>query len=305
MPKSESFLETYFSDCQAEMRWRREVEYKLISLLVPLCPALIGGLLALSALLPPHTLFATSVALTVFVWALYYYVWRKITAEHAIYQVLGSTVLKIWDYFDFFKKEDSYFQAAAILPDQAKKYGTGLGYKLTLNVFLALSIATTLMLVGIGVFAESGKLQAHEGWSTTEVIRHAIEAASAADSQTKDWLVRSLEWRPDRKEYQIVVLRQGREEGYSLALNTATRILTSFQTTKIQSGTPSNPAIFSTAELQERLHMLGYYRAAIDGQHGPLTKRATRRFQQNHNLDMTGEVDEKTWRALMGYTRSD
>ena len=297
MAKSDSFLETYFSDCQAEMRWRREVEYKLIGLLVPLCPALIGGLLALSALVPPHTLLATSVALTVFVWALYYYVTRKVTAEHSIYQALGSTVVKIWDYFDFFKKEDSYFQAGAILPEQGKSYGTGQGYKLTLNVFFALSIATTLMLVGIGVFAESGKLQAHDGWPATEVIRRAIEVASGADSQTKDWIVRSLEWLPDRKEYQIVVLRQGREDGYLLALNPATGI-SSFQTTKIQSAAPSSPAV-STAELQERLHMLGYYRGVIDGQHGPLTKRAIRRFQQNHNLDMTGEVDEKTRRALM------
>jgi hypothetical protein len=287
MPKSESFLETYFSDCQAEMRWRREVEYKLISLLVPLCPALIGGLLALSALVPPHTLFAASVALTAFVWTLYYYVRRKITAEHHIYQVLGSTVVKIWDYFDFFKKEDSYLKAGAIVPEQGKNYGTGLGYKLTLNVFLALSVATTLMLMGIGVFAESGKLRAHEGWSATEVIRHAIEVAYGADSQTKDWTVRSLEWRPDRKEYQIVVLRQGREDGYLLALDPTTGILTTFQTTKIQSAAPSNPAV-STAELQERLHLLGYYRGIIDGQHGPLTKNAIRRFSRTTSWILRG-----------------
>jgi hypothetical protein len=298
MPKSDSFLKTYFSDCQAEMRWRREVEYKLISLLVPLCPVLVGGLFALSALVPPHTLSAASVALTVFVWALYYYVRRKIKAEHDIYEVLGHTVVKIWDHFDFFKTDAGYIAGEAMLPEVAKGYGTGPGYKLTLNVFLALSIATTLMLVGIGVFAESGKLQAHGGWTATEEIRRAIEVAAGADSQTKDWIVRSLEWQPDRKEYQIVVLRQGREDGYLLTLNPATAILTSFQTTQIQSAAPSNPAV-STAELQERLHMLGYYRGVIDGQNGPLTKKAIRRFQQNHNLDMTGEVDEKTRRVLM------
>jgi hypothetical protein len=137
MPKSDTFLETYFSDCQAEMRWRREVEYKLIGLLVPLCPALVGGLFALSALVPPHTLSAASVALTVFVWALYYYVRRKVTAEHAIYEVLGQTVVKIWDHFDFFKNDAGYVEGEAILPEEAKGDGTGPGYKLTLKVFLA------------------------------------------------------------------------------------------------------------------------------------------------------------------------
>jgi peptidoglycan hydrolase-like protein with peptidoglycan-binding domain len=43
------------------------------------------------------------------------------------------------------------------------------------------------------------------------------------------------------------------------------------------------------------------YRSAIDGKQGPLTKRALRAFQQNHNLDVTGEVDEKTLSRLMGY----
>jgi len=157
------------------------------------------------------------------------------------------------------------------------------------------------MLVGIGVFGELGKLRAHDSWTATEVIRHAIEVAARADSQTKDWTIRSLEWRPDRKEYQMVVLRQGREDGYLLVLNPATGIFTSVQTTKIQRAAASHPAV-STIELQERLHMLGYYRSAIDGQQGPLTKRAIRTFQQNHNLDITGEVDEKTLSKLMGYT---
>jgi hypothetical protein len=301
MPKCDSFLEAYFSDCQAEMRWRREVEYKLVGLLVPLCPALVGGLFALSALVPPHTVSAASVALTVFVWALYYYVRRKVTAEHAIYEVLGQTVVRIWDHFDFFKNDAGYVEGEAILPEEAKGYGTGPGYKLTLKVFLALSVATTLILLSVGAFAELGKMQAQDRWTAPEVIRHSIEVAAGADSQTKDWTVHSLEWRPDRKEYQAVILRQGREDGYLLALNPVTGTFTSVQTTEIHQSAGAAHAAVSAVELQERLHMLGYYRSAIDGKQGPLTKRALRAFQQNHNLDVTGEVDEKTLSRLMGY----
>ena len=51
--------------------------------------------------------------------------------------------------------------------------------------------------------------------------------------------------------------------------------------------------------LQARLKNLGYQPGRIDGCLGPRTRAALRRFQSDHNLDVTGEADDATKKALL------
>ena len=42
---------------------------------------------------------------------------------------------------------------------------------------------------------------------------------------------------------------------------------------------------------------------AVDGEYGPKTRQAVRRFQRENDLRVTGEVDDRTWDALRRYRR--
>jgi hypothetical protein len=293
MAKSESFLETYFSDCQTEMRWRREVEYKLIASLFPLCPALIGGLFALNAILPPHAVMFAAIVMTFFVWFLYYYAVKpKITAEHGVYESLGKIVATIWDYFDLFA-EGSYLERKSILQEKSREYGIGPGYKFTLRIFRGMNIFTTAALLAIGLFAELGGAKVSGARAFDEAARHAIQVAHRADPKTKEWKVYSLEWRPDHKEYEIVVLREGHQDGYSFTLNPDTQAVANLRTTDIRGPVAANVTV-GIAEAQERLRLLGYYGSTVDGRRGSLTISALKRFQRDRGLQATGEADAKT-----------
>jgi hypothetical protein len=50
------------------------------------------------------------------------------------------------------------------------------------------------------------------------------------------------------------------------------------------------------SEIQSALAREGYYDGAIDGQMGPATRRALRRYQSNHGLEATGTIN----RAVIG-----
>jgi len=52
-------------------------------------------------------------------------------------------------------------------------------------------------------------------------------------------------------------------------------------------------------EIQRLLHRAGYLRRDdVDGDCQEKTRRATRRFQRDERLQVTGEVNEETWRRL-------
>jgi hypothetical protein len=54
--------------------------------------------------------------------------------------------------------------------------------------------------------------------------------------------------------------------------------------------------------VQGRLHLLGYGVGAIDGELGPRTQAALRAFQAEHELEVTGELDDATQAKLAEYT---
>ena len=65
-------------------------------------------------------------------------------------------------------------------------------------------------------------------------------------------------------------------------------------------GAGSEPptAPMSIAELQRRLTELGYKPGPIDGVAGPRTINATKKFQHDHKLSVTGNLDAETIREL-------
>jgi putative peptidoglycan binding protein len=58
------------------------------------------------------------------------------------------------------------------------------------------------------------------------------------------------------------------------------------------------PDAATVAGAQERLNHLNYFAGDVDGQLGPFTAGALRRFQRAHGLAETGELDPPTVAAL-------
>jgi hypothetical protein len=57
--------------------------------------------------------------------------------------------------------------------------------------------------------------------------------------------------------------------------------------------------------IQRRLVRAGFLESDdVDGQFGPKTRQAVRRFQRENDLRVTGDVDQRTWDALRAYKRS-
>jgi hypothetical protein len=54
----------------------------------------------------------------------------------------------------------------------------------------------------------------------------------------------------------------------------------------------------SVSQVQSALARDGYYRGAIDGSFGPGTRNALRRYQRDHGLDVTGQIDRPVIEAL-------
>jgi hypothetical protein len=52
------------------------------------------------------------------------------------------------------------------------------------------------------------------------------------------------------------------------------------------------------AMVQTQLQRRGYYRAAVDGTYGPVTRQALLNYQADNGLPMTGEIDQETLLSL-------
>jgi hypothetical protein len=65
-----------------------------------------------------------------------------------------------------------------------------------------------------------------------------------------------------------------------------------------QSEYDSGNADSSVSQVQAALAREGYYRGSIDGSFGPATRNALRRYQRNHGLEVTGQIDGSVIEAL-------
>jgi peptidoglycan hydrolase-like protein with peptidoglycan-binding domain len=78
------------------------------------------------------------------------------------------------------------------------------------------------------------------------------------------------------------------------------------QPSRVSYASPQSPALSPDMiqQVQSRLQQAGTYHGRIDGQWGPATESAVRNYQQQHNLNPTGQLDGNTLAALnLGGTR--
>ena len=64
---------------------------------------------------------------------------------------------------------------------------------------------------------------------------------------------------------------------------------------------PSGPYKPTVREIQTALNNAGFYMGMVDGNKGPLTKKAIEDFQRANNLEVDGKVGTKTWAVLSPY----
>jgi peptidoglycan hydrolase-like protein with peptidoglycan-binding domain len=67
---------------------------------------------------------------------------------------------------------------------------------------------------------------------------------------------------------------------------------------KLEPLPPSGPYRPTAKEIQMALKNAGYYNGAIDGNIGPMTKKAIEEFQKTNGLVADGKVGPKTWSIL-------
>lgn len=135
---NEAFLNLLFTDTQNEMRWRREVEYKLLGNFILVLSFLISaeGLVYQKIENQENRLIIGAI-LSLFSLALFYVLRLKIKSENDIYKKLGSNVVKIWQQFKMFEKIGT---SGPFLDDASLKYGEGGGYKKTIKVLGVLTL---------------------------------------------------------------------------------------------------------------------------------------------------------------------
>lgn len=130
-----------YRELMAEMRWRRDTEFKLLTVHIAVSSAAValvtqaqGKGAGLEILAP-----VTAVALVTTSWLA---IRSKVISENKIYQYLGARVVRIWE-------EAKLFTAAAegvppFLEERSRRFGTGAGSKLTLRSLFLAWLATVL-----------------------------------------------------------------------------------------------------------------------------------------------------------------
>lgn len=149
------FLQDHMRDVRAEMSWRRELEFRLLQLLLVFYP-IIGTVIVqlfTSNVVNAEAFRFTAVVLAFLILGVSYFVISRIDHEHKAYAKLGKQVQLIWEYFGLFES-GMYLPNQAFLPaelrDETEGYGQGKGYRRTQILIGAL---TFVMLVILGALA--------------------------------------------------------------------------------------------------------------------------------------------------------
>ena len=144
--KSDDFLIRFSSDCQKAMRARMQTEYKLLRMFIILNPVIITAVLGIYNLVGDRrTFIGIACSMAFFLTALTLLITRKIVAEHKIYEKIGGYVVNTWEYFGLFK-EGAYIAGKTILDEDARRYGTGSGYRKTIHILWAMMIMADVIL---------------------------------------------------------------------------------------------------------------------------------------------------------------
>jgi len=132
----DKFIQEHLKDTRAEMSWRRELEFRLLQLLLVLYP-IIGSIMVQlfqSKEVNALAFKITAGFLAILIVAVSYFVIARIEREHEAYAKLGKQVQKIWLYFGLFEPgvylNNQSFLSTDLL-DEEKGIGQGKGYRKT------------------------------------------------------------------------------------------------------------------------------------------------------------------------------
>jgi N-acetylmuramoyl-L-alanine amidase len=123
------------------------------------------------------------------------------------------------------------------------------------------------------VILEDDEPRAHEPY-TIEIDGKTLQGTTDANGRIQHRI------RPDAKQARLLVgADQEDQEEYLLGLGRV-------------------DPIDEVTGIQTRLKNLGFYRGLVDGQAGPNTRSAIRRFQEKYDLQVTGDTDQETQAKL-------
>lgn len=150
------FLQDHLRDVRAEMSWRRELEFRLLQLLLVFYP-IIGTVMVqlfTSNIVNAVAFRFTAVVLAFLILAVSYFVISRISHEHKAYAKLGKQVQMIWKYFGLFEL-GAYLPSQAFLTaelrDEKEGYGQGKGYRKTQILIGALTIVMLAILIALAM----------------------------------------------------------------------------------------------------------------------------------------------------------
>jgi hypothetical protein len=149
------FLQDHLRDVRAEMSWRRELEFRLLQLLLVFYPII--GTVMVQLFNSNTSVLAfrfTAVVLAFLILTVSYFVISRISHEHKAYAKLGKQVQMIWKYFGLFES-GAYISDEAFLPnelrDEKEGYGQGKGYRKTQILIGALTIVMLAILIALAM----------------------------------------------------------------------------------------------------------------------------------------------------------
>jgi hypothetical protein len=150
------FLQDHLRDVRAEMSWRRELEFRLLQLLLVFYP-IIGTVIVqlfTSNIVNAEAFQFTAGVLALLILAVSFFVLSRIEHEHKAYAKLGKQVQMIWEYFGLFES-GAYLPNRAFLPaelrDKQDGYGQGKGYRRTQILIGALTIVMLAILSALAM----------------------------------------------------------------------------------------------------------------------------------------------------------
>ena len=155
MPKNDDFLRDYVRDGHEEMKWRRDVEFRLLHLMLLLYPAIIVAMVAVyQGLMEQAPRLLLSIGATVFIFLISGHTTRIVFANHRIHASVGQAIQKIWDYFALLE-QGAYVENDTIVPkalvEPKKGYGEGPGYKRMLWMIWTITVAVIVPILILGM----------------------------------------------------------------------------------------------------------------------------------------------------------
>ena len=155
MKPNDDFLAKYLDDVRGEMKWRRDLEFRLLQFLIVFYPIIGTALVTLyETAISPQVYFMISIGAALLILPATLFVTQRIMVEHDAYAGLARTVTKIWEYFGLFEP-GAYLEKETIadpgLKDPQTGLGQGKGHLRTLVLIWTVTLAMIVLIMTLGM----------------------------------------------------------------------------------------------------------------------------------------------------------